>query len=223
MQRTNLCIMAIALVGAIIGCVPGPDDPEDDTGMDDDTTPTPDDDVTEPEDDDSTEPGDDDTDPGDDDSSDDDTGTDDDTTPAPGDPVAFTEEASGESGLYESDCYDEECCTELNVEIFSSQEDFDARYASVLPAPDHAIPTSIDFSSQVAILSYTTWCPYQGLRLATNGVWVRKGALTVEVTLWRPYEDYLAVEGRPYNVVSIPSGAYSSASGSLTEDYETAP
>lgn len=155
--------------------------------------------------------------PGDDDSA----GGDDDLTPVEFEPVA-----SGVGGLDEADyaactklaAKGIDCCTYLNLELIQGQERLDERYAAVTHLPD--VPPTVDFTSHVALLSYTTKCGSWDLDLAVDAVWLDGASLRVEETLREPASS-IADVGRPWNLVRIPSGEYDDLSGELTYIHES--
>lgn len=173
------------------------DDVDDDDGGDDDLG---DDDI-----------GDDDA--GDDDASDDDTSS--------GTSVPFVEVQSGTAwptGPETEEFCTSDSCAELNVEIILSQEDLVARYDEILFDFGPYAPTTIEFESQVAVLSYITCCLNGGQELVVNGVWDREGLLVLDETLWQS-NDMPASLTRPFNLVAIPAGTYDDVTGTLTVIY----
>ena len=140
-------------------------------------------------------------------------------TPSPNaQALPFATVVSGQSVVNDEswDCMlTDSCCGELLVELITTQQQLQDRFLTLLP--QQPIPMSIDFNTYSSLLSYTLWCPSGDKSLSVNLVLLDyTHTLQIEETLeYGPTPPELAV--RPYNLVTIPSGAYERVEASLTE------
>lgn len=189
-KHSLLAVVVAALLACMQGCPDGADDDDEVAGDDDD------------------------------DIQDDDAVGDDDTTdnlPPCDDPLDDVEVKHAEAEEGEGTPDD---CDELNVELYDTQEDFEARFESLFPhtAANYGVPTGIDFNANMLILSHITYCPAGGYELVVDWVCLDGGVLDVYETLWHP-EGYLGVTGKPYNLTTVPAGDYTAVVGHLSEAY----
>ncbi len=131
-------------------------------------------------------------------------------------PVSFDTIASGSVGVEDEACTSgdsDACCTELHVEMAGSQGELDeVLEANLGPVP---LDREVAFPDEVALVSFTAWCPYYNYKLRVTSI-SRKGTkLNVQEFLDVPIS-LEASSGRPYNIVTIPAGDYEEVDSGLS-------
>ena len=193
--------LLLILLFALVGCPDGGDD--DDVSGDDDAT-SDDDDGWIPDDDDIT--------------ADDDTGDDDDDSDCAV-PVDFQEIVQSEAYIDDGKLTWADCET-IAVLMLQSQAELELAYQELLPSvPAGEIVTSVDFGTNMALLSYAEeGCPWDGNTLVVNSVCLEENVVVVDETLINP-EMGIEMAAKVYNLTQIPAGEYDWVNLVLTVEY----
>ena len=112
-------------------------------------------------------------------------------------------------------------CEELNVALVHTQAQYEGLFEYLFPftASNYGIPEGIDFETSTLILSYITRCGAIGYSLIVDWVCLDGETLDVYETLWHPDDGYIAEDGIPLNLTTIPKGDYFGVEGHLTLAY----
>jgi hypothetical protein len=104
--------------------------------------------------------------------------------------------------------------------VLESQHALELAYQELLPnVPSNEIVTSVDFATEVVLLSYAEeGCPDHGFALVMNSICLEENTLVVHETLIEP-EMGVDLSARVYNVTSIQVGEYENVDLVLTVEY----
>ena len=127
---------------------------------------------------------------------------------------------SGDSTYEHETCqggYELGCCRELFVEMVSDKAQLDLIFEEQLTSQPS--PETIDFVEHLALVSYLQECSGSDYELKVSAVFLEGTTLTLyeEIVVPPRSED---VSMRPYNVITIPTGDYTTLVGELVQEME---
>ena len=120
---------------------------------------------------------------------------------------------SGEAAADESDYGVGDDCADLQAQMAVDETSFATLFEAVAPGAE--VPTGIDWSSDVAIVSWITWCASGNKQLSVDSIVVTGSDLhAAEVLTVGSWSTGALV--RPYNVVTIGARGFATVTTDLT-------